>query len=252
MAPEGDRVGVEGIASAGLRPLGDHEEPSCGPNADRSMASRSLSTEIAGVRRMSSCADRYRTTSRSWIRSVLRARSSADDPGHDQPAMKAWQGFASIRALSSPASDIEDGADPALAVRVGVSFSGSVSSSSLAEATGSADRRIQSRHRLGRLHSPKESLALSVASDHRRATYTTSPSGLGVVGDADGGDITLDTNPFVVLGIAESVRNVHAANLTHAQAPMKAANGSTHLLIEAPLSQGDPRAVYCALTGSCR
>ena len=27
MTPEGDRVGVEGIASAGLRPLGDHEEP---------------------------------------------------------------------------------------------------------------------------------------------------------------------------------------------------------------------------------
>ena len=87
-----------------------------------------------------------------------------------------------------------------------LSFSGSVSSSSLAEATVPLTG-VQLRHRLGRLHLTEGIAGVERASDHRRVdVHDVAECVLGVVGDADGGDITLDTNPFVVLGIAESVR----------------------------------------------
>ena len=49
MTPEGDGVAVEGIASAGLRPLGDHEQPLVRAERRPVDGIRSLSTEIAGV-----------------------------------------------------------------------------------------------------------------------------------------------------------------------------------------------------------
>ena len=77
MAPEGDRVAVEGIASAGLRPLVTTNSPSCGPNADRSMASRSLSTEIAGVSEVMS----------SWRRSVPHDEQKLDPIWFSSPQL---------------------------------------------------------------------------------------------------------------------------------------------------------------------
>ena len=85
-------VVVEGIASTGLRPLGDHEQPLV--RAER----RPVDGIEVVVDRDRRCLGRdvvvtqIGTARRAEVGSdlVFEPAARADDPGHDQPAMKAW------------------------------------------------------------------------------------------------------------------------------------------------------------------